>query len=567
MILNKFVSRFETPRVQISREAYENFGIEIFSTEKIPFANRTDPEFAENLTELLIARIKNLQKLGRSFPDGIHIYELGAGTGILAKRILNLLKSEHKNIYKLIVLHLSDFSKPMISQLKSSGVFKNHKGHITFEVIDATKPKFTHKPLLVYFTNLIDAISYQRQILIKDGQIFEFLIQTSLKKDAQIIDTTSYPPKILEEKDIYQLILSPNSKRRLILTPQILPLLEERFEIVPIADILNISNEEKEDLKKLVESRGKYQPLVFNYSYHVRTMIKKIIQELEEGGFIFFSDFGIILGRSEKRLYLEFGLVMAFSVDFPTIVQVAEMAEKVYYLTSNPPGYPQEMLIDSFGNDTQMESLFKKESVGDLQERVTSFLEIVKTILFKSSEGQEQKSEKINKLYHSLAKKVKNDYLLINNLALFLLQANFFQDAALYVNLLLEKYGHTVGIYYYLIKGKAAQEKGKLEEAEKFFKKAADQKSFLANAYLGELYWQQKRYLDYIKTIKNYLKDTRRGDYLRSMVSIAAAQEKLLRHKAAKKTLKDLINIGRKLKTLSEAEKESLKQAESALAL
>lgn len=99
MIIQPYSSLFETPRVRLSREAFENSGIGIFSSEKIPFADRTGPVFAQNLVNLFTARVKSLQKSGRSFPNGIHIYELGAGTGILAKRILDLLKNQHRAIY------------------------------------------------------------------------------------------------------------------------------------------------------------------------------------------------------------------------------------------------------------------------------------------------------------------------------------------------------------------------------------------------------------------------------------------------------------------------------------
>lgn len=123
MIIQPYSSLFETPRVQISREAYENSGIGIFSAEKIPFANRTGPEFAQNLVDLFVARVKSLQKSDRSFSNGIHIYELGAGTGILAKRVLDLLKNNHPKIYRQIVLHVSDISKETVAQLKALAVF------------------------------------------------------------------------------------------------------------------------------------------------------------------------------------------------------------------------------------------------------------------------------------------------------------------------------------------------------------------------------------------------------------------------------------------------------------
>jgi|GEM_PF-5545099 len=257
-------------------------------------------------------------------------------------------------------------------------------------------------------------------------------------------------------------------------------------------------------------------------------------------------------------LPLQFGLMMFFPVDFPGLRQTAERLGTTCYLTANAPGYPQEMLIDTLPNDEQIGDLFRKESVGDIREKVNDFLENAKTIISKSGP--------VTHLYNSLPEETKRDYQLLTDLAVFLLQAKFYKEANFYADLLFKNYGHAVGVIYYLAKGKAKHEQGELKVAEEFFKKAIGTKEFLAYVYLGELYWQQERYHKYIKVLKEYLKYTRRGDYLRGMASIAAAQEKLFLHEAAKQTLKDLTNIGRRLKTLSEPEQESLKQAESALA-
>jgi len=551
--MRKFRSRFETPRVKISREAFENSGIEIFSSEKIPFADRTGPTIAGELISLLTARINKLD-----YKKRIHVYELGAGTGMLAIRILDLLKNRHKDIYRRTIFHVSDVSKPAIAQLRILPVFKKHRGHVFFEVINAIDPKFTYKPLLVYFTNLIDSLPH-RQIMVKDREIFEFQVQTSLKKDAQIIDTTSYPPRLLEGKQIVNLLASDNIDRRLTLAPQILTILEEKSKFVPIAKVPDISKEEREDLKNLAASQNKDKPLTFNYSFPVRTAIGNIFRQLENGGFMFFSDFGFTSGQYEKAQHMECGLLIFFSVDFLSLKQAAKTAGAAYYLTSNPPGYPQEMLIDTLLRDKHMPKLFSKKSVGGLQEQVNAFIQKARTLLLQSP-------EEITRLYNSLSRETQNDYLLLTNLSFLLLQTGFYKEAEHYADILFRKYGYSVGIYYYLVKGKVEQEWGNLKTAEKFFKKAiGDKKGFLAYAYLGELYWQEKRYKEYIKTLKEYLKYTRRGDHLKSMLSIALAQEKLSDKKSAQKTLEIIIDIGQKLKKISQAEKEILFQAEKQL--
>ena len=68
----------------MSNEAFKNTGINLFFTEKIPFADRTGSKFAKSIVLLLEKRLRKLKKNEGT----IHIYELGAGTGILALRIL-----------------------------------------------------------------------------------------------------------------------------------------------------------------------------------------------------------------------------------------------------------------------------------------------------------------------------------------------------------------------------------------------------------------------------------------------------------------------------------------------
>lgn len=566
MILKKFCSRFATPRVKISHEAFENFGIEVFSSERVPFSDRTGPEIAKNLTAMLASRVESLQRQEQLLKDGIHVYELGAGTGILAKRILDLLKSNYPHIYSQVVLHLSDISKPALTQLKAMPVFKVHGRHVLFEVIDALNPAFAHKPLLVYFTNLIDALPHTRQILVKDGQISEFQVQTSLKKDAQIIDATYYPPKILERQKIVSLFSPHNTKKRMLLAPQILQSFEEKSRFVPVDKVSSMTSSEQEDLKNLVQSKAVNVPYVFNYNYPARMVILKVIRDLHPGGFIFFSDFGISSGTIEEGLQLECGLTIFFTVDFPSYKQLAESAAATCYLTSNPPGYPQEIVIDILPNDQQMASLFQNISVDNYQTQVNAFLEGIKTILLDNQKDKSQKSEEVNRLYASLSEELKSNYQLLSDLPFFLLQAGFYIDADVYADILQKKYGHSVGVYYDIIKGKVQQEKGDLKAAEKFFKEAADNhKGFIAYAYMAELYWQQMRYLDYIRALKKYLKFTRKRDHLTSLLSIASAQEKSLDPKTAKKTLAILIALGQKLKKISEQEKASLEQARKLL--
>src|SRR3989344_3984698 len=194
IIVQPFVSRCDSLKVKLSAATYQWGGVAVFNSEKIPFADRTGPFFAQKIVTILVNRLKNLPSSSR-----YHIYELGCGNGILAKRILDILKTKHPHFYKKTILHATDVSPSMIKELQVLADFKRHSQHIVFEILDATQPKFTQAPIFAYCVNLIDSLP-SRHIKIIDGQIFEVLTQTVLKPQAQVIDTTVYPPRLLDDQ-------------------------------------------------------------------------------------------------------------------------------------------------------------------------------------------------------------------------------------------------------------------------------------------------------------------------------------------------------------------------------
>ena len=564
MIIQPFTSRLKTLRVNLSNEAYRYSGTEIFSSEKIPFGDKTSQDFAEKIVKLFTSRIRKLKEEGETFTEGVHIYELGAGTGILAKRILDLLKQQSPDIYNKIVLHISDISKPMISELKSSGIFRKYSKHAILEVIDATNPKFRQKPFFVYFTNLIDPVPH-RHIKTVNGGIFEIQIQTSLKENSQIVDATVYPPKVLNESQIAGLLTSDGIKKRVLLAPKLLDVLTEETKELPIEKVSDITKVELKDLKNCVEyAKGTRS---FNYSHQVNLALQKIIQALKRGGFILVSDFGTASkGFFPQSLLLEIGTVVAFPVDFLVLEKITRKAGTISYLTSKAPGHPQEMLIDTLPNQDQIQYKFEALfNSNDILENVHSFLKKIKLTLF-SPQDRQWKLKTVVNLYNELSSGEKRDYQLLNDLAFFLLQTGFYQDAKIFADILEENYKNTAGIYYYIVKGKAEQELGNYKKAEAIFKKAVLlKKGFLAYAYLADLYLLLEKPKQYLITIKEYLKYTRNKDYLKSMFCIATTFEKLSKPKHMQKTLSQLINLGDKLKNLSDSEQEILKEAKSLL--
>jgi len=66
-----FRSRIDTPKMILSQDAWENFGLGPFSSENVPYLGRSGMVFAEKVVELAISRLCEQDDL-----DGIHMYEV-----------------------------------------------------------------------------------------------------------------------------------------------------------------------------------------------------------------------------------------------------------------------------------------------------------------------------------------------------------------------------------------------------------------------------------------------------------------------------------------------------------
>jgi SAM-dependent MidA family methyltransferase len=551
--IQPFVSRFDTVRVRLSVEAYQEGGVGIFHAEKIPFADRTGPAFAQKVVLLLITRLQVLPS-----SDQLHIYELGTGNGVLAKRILDLLEEKHPQFYKRITLHATDFSPSSISELATSVHFKKHTGHISFEVLDATDPVFEHKPIFVYCTNLIDSLP-SKDIKVKNGQAFEVVTQTSLTKDAQVIDTSVFPPRVLEAEEIGELLKSDDSSRRFELAPRLAAVLEEKTKLVPIVDPKLTAFIEEENIKK-----GQ-----FNYSPLAVTALKKILEQLDDGGLVLISDFGVDTAESVSYK-LEFGLILAFSVFVPLIKHAVETAGERCLIGPHEQGGQLEILIDSKSKDADLDQAFLKNFGNDVQAEVAQFLNNIKEKLAEqevSAGAASSLASELVELYDSLTPAAQVDYLLLNDFSQLLVRHKLYELTFRFTDILLKTYQQAVGMYYYLIRGQAFQEIGQLAQAEACFQEACRYRAALPFAYLGNLYFQQNKMSHYIQTVKEYLKYSRKPDTLKSLFFISLAYEKIERMTEAQEVLRAIVQLGLELKELPQSERAVLDQATRQLAL
>ena len=62
-----------------------------------------------------------------------HIYEFGAGLGLLAKQLLDFLQKLNKPLYQETQLSLIDSSQSLMDQIQDLGILNAHQHHIHYE--------------------------------------------------------------------------------------------------------------------------------------------------------------------------------------------------------------------------------------------------------------------------------------------------------------------------------------------------------------------------------------------------------------------------------------------------
>ena len=120
-IMNTIKLQNATPRpqslaYQLSCSAWQD-GIYSFYRNAVPFSYTTGHEYAHQLVQLFI-------EICRTCPlDTYHIYELGAGTGLLSKHFLDILQKSSPDLYTKTIVHITDDSTQLISELQTQLFF------------------------------------------------------------------------------------------------------------------------------------------------------------------------------------------------------------------------------------------------------------------------------------------------------------------------------------------------------------------------------------------------------------------------------------------------------------
>ncbi|MGE4170501.1 MAG: SAM-dependent methyltransferase [Candidatus Margulisiibacteriota bacterium] len=339
MILQPFASRPHSLREQASRNSWQ-FGIDTFFTQEVPFSSRNSPVFAKQLVGLFA-------DVAKTIPDEtLHVYELGAGLGLLGRYFLETLESDYPDLYAKTCLHLTESSAETLQHWAQDQRLTRHDTHIRLENVDFLTFSPDHPIAFCYSVYVLDALP-TRHIGVNIGQICEILVKTELKEGATVLDTTQDPPTPLSPQALHDLLQNPSDFRARALAPQWVPALSETFGLMAMDDLPYWTEEDKIWVRQFVENSGLKGPISFNFIPALADHFKHIEAALHPNGLYCVADFGRTeLGNLDMaQLFTPFGTTLFYGLNYPLLNFLTQQLGFSTWLTERDSGKTQDWVI------------------------------------------------------------------------------------------------------------------------------------------------------------------------------------------------------------------------------
>lgn len=464
--------------------------MDVFFTQNIPFSSRNGPVFGRQVADLAAS-------IAQSSGGGpYHIYEFGAGLGLLAKYVLDALKSHYPAVYADTVLHLTDGSPETIRALAQASFFKPHRAHLRFQVMELAHLDIaTAEPaLLCYSAYLLDSLD-ARHVRYSNGVLSEVMIQTSLTSDPMIQDTTVFPPTRLSEAEIVALFQDLGAPKARHLAPQLVTVIDETTRAIPIDQLPHWTPDEKADIRAFIQSLpGSRRNLQFNYIPQLRDHFIQIQRHLRPDGLILVSDFGLsdtVMAPAISQLTARYGTTMFYSVCFPYLTFLTQSAGGVSWITSRELDLTQEWLytpssrhLDSINttipatSDPSIDGIsLALDAIDGLAPDDPDYMAMVATTI------------------GTLSKAEQGDYYFLKKLSLQLFQDGWFADAFKWAQKMVDEY-RDFAVPGYLIMGWIFQKQGDFDDAVRCYQAVIARCPTMGIGYasLGAIFFAQKNH-------------------------------------------------------------------------
>ena len=148
-LVQDYVSRCDTIRMQLATISWTK-GLSNYFVHHVPWQYTSGPYMAAKTIELLDA-------LNQKGP--LTILEIGAGSGLLAKHILDKLKQSNPEQYETISYVLTDSSLSQLNTITNQAIFEQHRSKLTIKEFSIASDilSLNIQPSVIICNNLIDS--------------------------------------------------------------------------------------------------------------------------------------------------------------------------------------------------------------------------------------------------------------------------------------------------------------------------------------------------------------------------------------------------------------------------
>jgi len=492
-LVQDFRSRAESLRRILSNDTWYK-GVGSFFSENVPFSYSTSRYFAEKIISLLSSL--------DATQESVNITELGAGLGLLSKRLLTTARDINIDLLSKLNITVTDQSEACIDGMRAHGIFQHFQEHVRIEQENAIEPdSVSSETDLVIMSYLLDSLDCHH-IEVIDGAIYEVVVQTEFEQSQPILDSTLWLPNLLNDDDIKRLLFASPTREKLIVLSQLTSNLRESFKRIPL-DESTMLHKEKEELKDFVSWLNCDHDLIFNYSPMASQCLESTLSQLGERGLCFIYDFGYsekVFKKSYEKLYSSYGSCSFFDVYFPFIQYKAESIGFSFRVTSFDHGKSQYCLLSKGHDEPQLTELFQQLFV-----HCQSALEVDVIADIEKVEQQDKFLAHVENASVSIPQSLRQGYYFLHRLAQEHFKRKLYDQAEHYCREIIQFYG-PMGVSAYHLLGLISLEKGDYQEAISIFKTCIDAAPFISELYLhlSLAYGHVKEYERFQSTCRQY---------------------------------------------------------------
>lgn len=300
---------------ELSNVHWQTAGVSLFAENDVPYAINNTSQLSDRASEVLFRNCQEFEPAGR-----IHLLELGAGTGLFARYLLDAFRQRceqaGRDYYQRLSFHVTDGSSTTVQQWQERAVFAEHAEHVVLAVCDAlqpdscTPPGAASRPLpaprAVFCNYILDSLAYT-VVRRGPGGPEELQVRTRITEDEARLQRYTR----LKADALRELARSPDAAQRARLAP-LVPCFEYETSFRPVERALHGLD------AALTIGAGQDRVLL---NQGALLALDRLVARLEDHGFVMVNDYGPVEADqfAVQAVPQRFGRTIALGLNFPLL--------------------------------------------------------------------------------------------------------------------------------------------------------------------------------------------------------------------------------------------------------